>query len=82
MASTTEGGRKASEGSRGNPDKTSPAAIEKYLKGIHYPAQKEDLVNQAENNGAFQDVMNVLNLFEDKEYDNTVDVVKEVRKAE
>jgi hypothetical protein len=82
MAGTIEGGRKASEDGRGNPDKASPATIEKYLKGIHYPAQKEDLINQAENNGAPQDAMNVLNRFEDKEYDSTVDVAKEVSKAE
>lgn len=82
MAGTTEGGRKASEGGRGNPDKASPGAIERYLKGIHYPAQKEDLIHQAEDNGAPQDVMNTLNHFEDKEYGGTVDVAKEVGKAE
>ena len=82
MGGTTEGGRKASEGGTGNPDKASPAAIEKYLKGIHYPAQKEDLVSQAKSNGAPQDVMNVLNRFKDKEYGSTVDVAKEVSNAE
>lgn len=82
MAGTTEGGRKSSEGGRGDPNKASPAAIERYLKGIHYPAQKQDLIRQAQNNGAPQDVMNVLNRFEDKEYGSTVEVAKEVSRAE
>lgn len=30
MAGTTEGGVKSSEGGRGDPDKASPAAIERY----------------------------------------------------
>jgi hypothetical protein len=82
MARTTEGERKASEGGRGNPDKATTAAIERYLKGIRYPAQKEDLVHRAEDNGAPQDVMKVLNNFEDKEYGSTVEVAKEVGKVE
>lgn len=82
MAGTTEGGRKTSEGGRGDPNKASPAAIERYLKGIYYPARKNDLIKQAENNGAPDDVMNVLNRFEDKEYGSTVDVAKEVGNGE
>lgn len=82
MAGTTEGGRKASEGGRGNPEKASPAAIERYLKGIHYPANKKDLTSQAKNNGAPEDVMSVLNRFEEKEYHSPIDVSKEVGRVE
>lgn len=82
MAGTTEGGRKSSEGGRGDPNKASPAAIERYLKGIHYPAKKDDLIKQARNNGAPEDVMNVLNRFEDKKYGGTVDIAKEVGNVE
>jgi hypothetical protein len=82
MAGTTEGGRKSSEGGRGDPQKASPAAIERYLKGIHYPASKDDLLKQAKNNGAPEDVLNVLNRFEDKKYNTTIDVSKEVGQVE
>lgn len=78
----SEAGRKSSEGGRGNPEKASPAAVERYLKGIHYPASKGDLVNQAKQNGAPSDVMSVLNRFEDKEYGSTIDVAKEVGNVE
>jgi hypothetical protein len=82
MTGTTEGGRKASEGGRGDPNKASPAAIEKYLKGIHYPVQKRDLLKQAKSNGAPADIINVLQNFEEKEYKSTIDVSKEVANAE
>jgi hypothetical protein len=71
-------GQKSSEGGRGNPEKASPAAVERYLKGIHYPAGKSDLVNQAKTNNAPSDVMNVLNRFEEKQYKSTIDVAKEI----
>jgi hypothetical protein len=82
MSGTTEGGRKSSEGGRGDPQKASPAAIERYLKGIHYPASKDELLKQAQNNGAPEDVLYVLNKFENKKYNTTIDVSKEVGHVE
>ena len=78
MSGTTEGGKKSSMGGRGDPNKASPAAVEHYLKGIHYPASKGDLVEQARSNDAPDDVMHVLDQFEDKEYESTIDVTKEI----
>lgn len=78
MSGTQEGGEKSSMGGRGDPNKASPAAVERYLKGIHYPASKGDLVEQARGNDAPDDVMHVLDQFEDKEYESTVDVTKEI----
>ena len=57
--------------------KINPIEVERYLKGIHYPASKEDLVNQAESNEAPQEIIDFLNNFEDKEYGSTIDVTKE-----
>lgn len=76
------GGQKSSEGGRGNPEKASPAAIERYLKGIHYPASKDNLVNKAKENNAPSDVMHILNQFEDHEYNSPIDVSKEVSRIE
>ena len=79
MAGTSEGGRKTSEGGRGDPHKASPAAIERYLKGIDFPVKsKNDLVTHAKKNGAPDDVIYVLEHFEDKEYHSPIDVAKEV----
>lgn len=70
-------GRKTNLG-RSDSQKANPFAIERYLKGIHYPAQKQDLLDQAENNGAPQDIMNALNHFTDKEYKNVIDIAREI----
>ncbi|KIE05571.1 Uncharacterized protein NF27_DP01150 [Candidatus Jidaibacter acanthamoeba] len=77
-----EGGKKTSEGGRGDPEKASPAAVERYLKGIHYPAGKADLEKTAKKNGAPSDVLNVLSRFDDKEYKSPIDIAKEVGNVE
>lgn len=82
MAGTTEGGRKSSEGGRGNPEKASPAAVERYMKGIYFPANKENLIQHAKGNQAPEDIISVLNRFEDKEYHTAIDVSKEVGRVE
>lgn len=78
----TIGGQKSSEGGRGDPEKASPAAIERYLKGISYPASREDLINKAKENNAPSDVMHVLNQFGDHQYNSPIDVSKEVGRIE
>jgi hypothetical protein len=82
MAGTTEGGKKSSEGGRGAPEKASPAAVERYLKGINFPASKQDLIKHAKQNNAPEDVIHVLNQFEDKEYHSVIDISKEVGRIE
>jgi hypothetical protein len=81
MAGTTEGGKKGAEADRGDPKKASPAAIENYIKGIKFPADKNKLIEQAERNKAPSDVINVLKKFEEKEYHSPIDISKEVGKV-
>lgn len=78
MTGTKESGIKTSQGGRGDPQKISPAAIEKYLKGIFYPASKSELIEQVKSNNAPDDVIYVLNNFSDRMYHSTVDVTKEI----
>jgi len=54
----------------------SPANVTTYLKGIDYPAQKEDLVQHAEKNGAEPEVLEVLKGMPEQEYGNMADVMK------
>lgn len=76
-------GVKRSMGGSGSPDKASPAAVERYLKGIKFPASKNDLVNKAKENNAPSDVMHVIGLFDDKkEFHSPIDVSKEVGRVE
>ncbi|WP_038466549.1 DUF2795 domain-containing protein [Candidatus Odyssella acanthamoebae] len=63
-------------------DQLTPIAIEKYLKGISFPASKNDLIRQAEDNQAPDAVINVLEEFSDKEYNSVTDVAQEAKKSE
>jgi len=76
------GGQQASEGGGGDSNKTNPVAIERYIKGIGFPANKEDLIQQAQENGAPEDVMDVLNRFDEHEYNSPIDISKEVARIE
>ena len=53
----------------------SPANVTHHLKGIDFPARKEDLLKRARQRGAGQDVLEVLESFpEDREFETLADV--------
>jgi len=54
----------------------SPANVTTFLKGIDYPARKEQLVKHAQQNGAESSAIDVLQKMPDQEYDNMADVMK------
>lgn len=54
----------------------SPANVATYLKGIDYPANKQDLLRHARQNGAEQDVVDVLERMPEQQYLNMADVMK------
>lgn len=56
----------------------NPALLERYLKGIHYPATKKELLRRALQNDAPRQVLYALIHFARKEYVSTIDVAKEV----
>lgn len=54
----------------------SPANVQKYLKGVDYPAKKNDLVKKAENNQAPDDILEMIRSFPNQEYNGPQDVMK------
>lgn len=60
----------------------SPANVTHHLKGIHFPAKKQDLVQQARKNGAEKDIMDVLNGMPDQEFASIAEVMQAAGKAE
>ncbi len=60
--------------------KVSPAQVEYYIKGISFPANKQDIIQQAEDNGADKSVLNVLESLRDKEYNSPIDISKSIGK--
>ena len=54
----------------------NPIQIQKFLKGVNYPASKSDLLQNAEQQGADEDVRTALEQLPDEEYESPADVSK------
>ncbi len=52
------------------------AELEKYLKGVDYPASKSDLVDKARSNGAPGEVIDKINNLSESQFNSPVDVSK------
>lgn len=58
---------------------TSPIEVQKALKNMNYPANKEDLVKHAKDRDASDKVMQDIENLPDKEYTSAADVSKEFK---
>ncbi|QIR39970.1 DUF2795 domain-containing protein [Tolypothrix sp. PCC 7910] len=55
--------------------KANPISVQKFLKGIDYPATIEELIEHAQEQGADEDVLSMLEeLPEDEEFESPTDV--------
>lgn len=55
----------------------SAANVTHHFKGVHFPASKDDLLARARDNGAGQDVLEILESFpENEEFETLADVMK------
>ncbi|HPX18372.1 conserved hypothetical protein [anaerobic digester metagenome] len=59
----------------------SAAELEKYLKGVDYPASKKDLLSKAKSNGAPQDVIDMINSLSESHFNSPIDVTKSLGKS-
>lgn len=55
---------------------SSPSNIAHYLKGIDFPATKEELIEYAEDNDAPDEVLDVLEYFPDETYHSMAEVMQ------
>lgn len=60
----------------------STGELQQYLHGIHYPANKNDLMKTAQGNNAPRDVMELIDRLPDRKYPSPVDVNKAVGKID
>jgi hypothetical protein len=58
--------------------KVNPIQLQKYLKGVDYPASKQDLLDRAKHEGADENVFSTLERLPDEEYQTPADVSKAV----
>jgi hypothetical protein len=54
----------------------SAAELEKYLKGVDYPASKDDLLEKARSNGAPDEVIDMINSLTETHFNSPIDVSK------
>jgi hypothetical protein len=47
----------------------NPIQLQKFLGGVDYPAQKDDLVRHAEQHGADNEAVDALRRIPDRQYD-------------
>lgn len=57
---------------------SSPIEVQKFLKGVDYPATKEDLLEVARNNGAKKEILSILEDLKEDEFANPAEVSKAV----
>jgi hypothetical protein len=61
-------------------DNMNVTDITSAIKGITFPCSKEDLVNQAEENNAPQDVINLINNLDQESYESLTEVTQSFSK--
>ncbi|MBE3560895.1 MAG: DUF2795 domain-containing protein [Ktedonobacteraceae bacterium] len=49
--------------------KINPVQVEKFLKGLDYPASKQDIVKHAQQHGADQNVLEALKQMPDRTFE-------------
>jgi len=54
----------------------NPIELQKHLKGVDYPASRDDLVSAAESNGAPQDVVDALRSTNEDSFDGPTAVTE------
>jgi hypothetical protein len=66
----------AQEGSSGDADQGSTANVTHALKGIDFPASKQQLIDHAQKQNAEDVVMDELRSLPDQQYNTMADVMK------
>jgi hypothetical protein len=56
----------------------SPVEVEKSLKGIDFPAKKEDLIKHAQQQGAKKEVLETLKDLPEEDFQSPIDVSKAI----
>ncbi|PSB23204.1 hypothetical protein C7B61_17855 [filamentous cyanobacterium CCP1] len=62
--------------------KVNPIELQKHLKGVDYPASKQDLIKTAEKHGADDKIRSVLEQLPDEQFDTPTDVNQAIGKME
>ena len=62
--------------------KVNPIQLQKHLKGVDYPASKEDLIAHAKQQGADENALSALEQLPDEQFETPADVSKAIGESE
>ncbi|MBY4898560.1 DUF2795 domain-containing protein [Cupriavidus sp. AU9028] len=65
---------------QGGRQEPSPIDVQKSLKGLDFPASKDDIVSKARDGGASEDILAELEQIPEREYETPADISKELGK--
>ncbi|CAG2147588.1 DUF2795 domain-containing protein [Cupriavidus plantarum] len=66
------------DGGSGKEGKLNPIELQKALKGMDYPANRDALVSLAQKNGAKDDIIEALGRIPDRDYEDPAQVSEAV----
>lgn len=56
----------------------NPIQIQKHLKGVDYPASKQDLIEHAQQQDADENILSILEQLPDQEFETPAEVSKAI----
>ncbi len=59
---------------QGGSQKVNPVQVQKFLKGVDYPADKNELIQAAKDEGADENVISMLESLPDEQYQTPADL--------
>lgn len=62
--------------------RVNPIQVQKHLKGMDYPANKEDLIKHAKEHGADDNLQSLLEELPEDKYETPADVSKAIGQIE
>lgn len=62
--------------------KANPIEIQKHLKGLDYPASKEEILQHAQQQGVEDQIYSLLEQLPDQQYEKPTDVNHEIGEIE
>ncbi|SCY30755.1 Protein of unknown function [Nitrosospira sp. Nl5] len=62
--------------------KANPIQVQKFLSGMDYPADKDDIVKHAKSKGADDNIMQTLQQLPDESFETPADVSKAIGNIE
>jgi hypothetical protein len=62
--------------------KANPIQVQKYLSGMDYPADKDEIIDHAKDQGADNDVAQILQQLPERDYKTAADISKAIGQIE